>query len=524
MPGRGAEPEARMRLKPHLAAVALVCAAARGAAAQSPPPAPPAADPDHSETREVEVTVEPPRQQPAENTREERADKKPAAAPPVNTSSDDGKDDRNNNKSADDQRTRAEAEAVVARMRARRAANNNVATNNPAATPSEDQRAIELYRAHFGGQLTKAPYLGVSTSPVPGSLRQHLGLPEGVGLVVDFVEKQSPAESAGLKRYDILTRFNDQVLVNAQQLAVLVRSNKAGEDVKLMLIRGGKEQSLSAKLVEKDVKPLEDIRYWNVPENADVEIERLNRLEARAAATRQKRGTGTTVWRDNDMTLTLERRADGGRRLLVKEKSGRESDYDLNDQDARSRIPPNVAEKLRQMESKTETREGEAPIGLRSEGAVFRITPGKGTGTGAAMELERDHPHLFNNKNKNANQNDNNNGDDDDNDNDDDNDDAAARVGPARRPIGGNDLLNIDIRDVHGPGVKTTRLARVFDGKIDLPYLGAIRVEGLTEAELEKRIGNEYFEAKIAPSISVRVRKVSPAEQPVEHRSEPVGN
>src|SRR4051794_40813857 len=130
----------------------------------------------------------------------------------------------------------------------------------PPATPDDERRrAIELYRAQFGGQLTKAPYLGVSTSAVPGALRQHLGLAEGVGLVVDFVEPDSPAQKAGLKQYDILTKFDDQILVNAQQLAVVVRTHKGGEEVKLALIRGGKEQTLKTKLVEKEVKPIDDL-------------------------------------------------------------------------------------------------------------------------------------------------------------------------------------------------------------------------------------------------------------------------
>ena len=112
-------------------------------------------------------------------------------------------------------------------------------------------------------------YLGVSTSTVPAALRQHLGLPEGVGLVVEFVEPDSPAQSAGLKQYDIIKKLDEQILVNAQQLAVLVRSRKAGDEVKLSLIRGGKEQTLSAKLVEKEVKELGDIfQDWARPASA----------------------------------------------------------------------------------------------------------------------------------------------------------------------------------------------------------------------------------------------------------------
>ena len=70
--------------------------------------------------------------------------------------------------------------------------------------------------------------------------RQHLNLPGSVGLVCDFVEKGSPAEAAGLKQYDVLHKLDDQILVNAQQLAVLIRARKGGGEVKLSIVRGGK--------------------------------------------------------------------------------------------------------------------------------------------------------------------------------------------------------------------------------------------------------------------------------------------
>ena len=45
--------------------------------------------------------------------------------------------------------------------------------------------------------------------PVTGALREQLNLPKGFGLVVDFVAKDSPAEAAGLKVHDVLTRLDD---------------------------------------------------------------------------------------------------------------------------------------------------------------------------------------------------------------------------------------------------------------------------------------------------------------------------
>src|SRR5258708_1330287 len=79
------------------------------------------------------------------------------------------------------------------------------------------------------GKTEKAAFLGVSGSPVMPALREQLKLPKGVGLIVEHVEPKSPAEAAGIKQYDVLHKIGDQLLVNAHQLAVLVRMHKPGE-------------------------------------------------------------------------------------------------------------------------------------------------------------------------------------------------------------------------------------------------------------------------------------------------------
>ena len=93
--------------------------------------------------------------------------------------------------------------------------------------------------------------LGTTFAPVPDAVREQLDLPEGVGLLVDSVEPGSPAAAAGLKRFDILTRFNDQIVCNADQLATLIKLRKPGP-VPLTILRGGKERKLQVTLPQTD--------------------------------------------------------------------------------------------------------------------------------------------------------------------------------------------------------------------------------------------------------------------------------
>ena len=94
-------------------------------------------------------------------------------------------------------------------------------------------------------------FLGVATSPVPPAMAAQLGLPEGFGLVVDRVMPDSPAGKAGVQRFDVLRRFNDQLLTDPGQLAALVRAQGRSEEVSLTLLRKGEEQRVGVKLSER---------------------------------------------------------------------------------------------------------------------------------------------------------------------------------------------------------------------------------------------------------------------------------
>jgi hypothetical protein len=139
-------------------------------------------------------------------------------------------------------------------------------------------RADQLRAAADAAQLPpleKAAYLGIATSPAPPVLRKQLKLSDGMGLVVDFVEPGSPAEAAGVQPYDVAVRLNDQILVNAPQLAVLVRTFDPGAEVTLTVIREGKETPVKVKLVEREVKPIADTAFGPVSVTANNPLARM---------------------------------------------------------------------------------------------------------------------------------------------------------------------------------------------------------------------------------------------------------
>ena len=101
-----------------------------------------------------------------------------------------------------------------------------------------------------------AAFFGVSTEPVAPATAAQLPLPRGTGLAITTVEADSPAAKAGLAPFDVLARIGDQMLVNPEQFAVLVRSHKAGESIEVTYLRGGKEQKATVALVGKELPKL----------------------------------------------------------------------------------------------------------------------------------------------------------------------------------------------------------------------------------------------------------------------------
>jgi len=103
------------------------------------------------------------------------------------------------------------------------------------------------------GPKVPITYLGVDTSQVPTVVSEQLGLAKGFGLVVDYVEPNSPAATAGVQQNDILKMLNDQILIEPSQLRKLLQTFPEGTEVTLTVLRKGQEQKLTAKLAKKQV-------------------------------------------------------------------------------------------------------------------------------------------------------------------------------------------------------------------------------------------------------------------------------
>jgi serine protease Do len=95
------------------------------------------------------------------------------------------------------------------------------------------------------GEMIVRGQLGVIIQEMTKDLASEFGLSEKKGVLISQVEKDSPAEKAGLKAGDVITRFDGHPATSVRELRNLVAGTAPGTKVKLEIIRDGKEQSLS---------------------------------------------------------------------------------------------------------------------------------------------------------------------------------------------------------------------------------------------------------------------------------------
>jgi len=119
---------------------------------------------------------------------------------------------------------------------------DSITEKNPAATAAAKK---EL-------KSDQANYLGVSIEPLHHAFAVHMPgiFAKDQGLLVVDVMPGSPAAQAGIKADDVLMVYGDQKLQSPEQLATLVREGKAGQQVKIKIVRDGKPQQVSVTINE----------------------------------------------------------------------------------------------------------------------------------------------------------------------------------------------------------------------------------------------------------------------------------
>ena len=96
----------------------------------------------------------------------------------------------------------------------------------------------------------KAGFLGVQIQDLSEQLSDYFKVKDGNGVLVSEVVKDSPAEKAGLKAGDIITKVDSEDIENAGDLTATIRGYEPEAKVSISVIRDGKKKKLKATLGE----------------------------------------------------------------------------------------------------------------------------------------------------------------------------------------------------------------------------------------------------------------------------------
>jgi serine protease Do len=101
------------------------------------------------------------------------------------------------------------------------------------------------------GNVTRG-WLGISIQPVTDDIARSFGLKKARGALVSDVMSGSPAEKAGIKQGDVITRFAGKEIKDPRQLQLAVADIPAGQKVEAEIVRDGKPLTLQVTLSTTD--------------------------------------------------------------------------------------------------------------------------------------------------------------------------------------------------------------------------------------------------------------------------------
>jgi len=112
--------------------------------------------------------------------------------------------------------------------------------------------AKHAYKQLREGKSVERGFIGVQFEQLTPEVAASLGLPEDTkGVTVSMVVKDSPAEEAGLKVYDVIVEFEGQPVEKSNEFISRVSMLEPGTKVNVVVLREGKKKTFTIKLAKR---------------------------------------------------------------------------------------------------------------------------------------------------------------------------------------------------------------------------------------------------------------------------------
>jgi len=108
-----------------------------------------------------------------------------------------------------------------------------------------------LPQLRASGHVTRG-WLGVLIQKITPELAESFGLEDDAGALVSRVDPEGPAAEAGIERGDVIVRFDGDEITTMEDLPRKVAATPVGKSVKVVVLREGKEKTLSVDIGQLD--------------------------------------------------------------------------------------------------------------------------------------------------------------------------------------------------------------------------------------------------------------------------------
>jgi serine protease Do len=118
-------------------------------------------------------------------------------------------------------------------------------------------------------------WLGVEIQQVTPDLAQSFGLQKPEGALVASVVEDGPAAAAGVKRGDVILKFNGQPVPDEHHLPEMVAQTRINKTVPLVVLRNGKQVDLQVKVGELKETKLASAKNEEANDNWGLQVQAL---------------------------------------------------------------------------------------------------------------------------------------------------------------------------------------------------------------------------------------------------------
>jgi serine protease DegQ len=179
------------------------------------------------------------------------------------------------------------------------------------AIPINMARAVQEHLVEDG--TVSRGQLGVAIQDLTPDLAQAFALGVTGGAVIARVEPGSPAERAGLRAGDVVVEIDDRPVRGASDLRNRIGLLRAGTEVRMRVLRNGREQSVSARIETPKPQEIEGQLVDRRLEGARFEraLDRDGVARIRIAAVQPRSSAARAGLREGDVVLSVNRREIG---------------------------------------------------------------------------------------------------------------------------------------------------------------------------------------------------------------------